>query len=169
MCGDGINHKEDTRMTMSKTNGAVMALALGMTASSVGGHGVGGAAGTPPVSHWTATETAAAFAKGAVLFDGKDGRNFMVHASHRDAPGQAELHAADTDIIYVVEGSATFVTGGSVRDGKTIEPNEIRGASIDNGQVRQIAKGDVLIVPNGTPHWFRDVNGPLNYFVVKVR
>jgi len=47
--------------------------------------------------------------------------------------------------------------------------NEIRGSSITGGEVRRITKGDVLIVPNGTPHWFKDVSGPLNYYVVKVR
>ena len=125
--------------------------------------------GMPPVSYWSSKEVAAAFAKGSILFDGEDGRNYMVHASHREAPGMAEVHELDADIIYVLDGSATFVTGGRVEAGKTTAPNEIRGASITNGETRRIAKGDVLIVPAGTPHWFKDVNGPLNYYVVKVR
>ena len=149
---------------------AAGAAVLLLTAASAAVQGTNGsAAAPPPVSYWKASEVNAAFAKGAVLFDGAGGRNYMVHASHRDAPGDAEVHALDTDIIYVLEGSATFVTGGAVRDGRTTAPNEIRGAAIENGEVRRIGKGDVLIVPNGTPHWFRDVQGPLNYFVVKVR
>jgi glc operon protein GlcG len=123
----------------------------------------------PDVSYWKNDEVEAAFAKGSVLFDGEDGRNYMVHASHRESPGMAEVHELDADIIYVLEGSATFVTGGTVESGKTTAPNEIRGTSIRNGDVRRIAKGDVLIVPAGTPHWFKDVAGPLNYYVVKVR
>jgi glc operon protein GlcG len=123
----------------------------------------------PPVSYWKAPDVAAAFSKGAVLFDGKDGRNFMVHASHRDKAGQAEVHDVDTDIIYVLEGSATFVTGGTVQGGKVTEPNELRGDAIADGETREIGRGDVLIVPNGTPHWFKAVKGPLNYYVVKVR
>ena len=123
----------------------------------------------PPVSYWKRDEVAAAFAKGSVLFDGEDGRNYMVHASHREESGMAEVHEVDADIIYVLEGSATFVTGGTVEGGKTTAPNEIRGASIKNGDVRRISKGDVLIVPSGTPHWFKEINGPLNYYVVKVR
>ena len=79
------------------------------------------------------------------------------------------MHELDADIIYVLEGSATFVTGGAVENGKVIAANEIRGSSIAGGEVRRITKGDVLIVPNGTPHWFKDVSGPLNYYVVKVR
>jgi glc operon protein GlcG len=124
----------------------------------------------PPVSYWKSDEVKAAFAKGSVLFDGgEDGRNYMVHASHREGAGMAEVHELDADIIYVLDGAATFVTGGTVDGGKTTAPSEIRGASITNGVTRRIAKGDVVIVPAGTPHWFKDVTGPLNYYVVKVR
>jgi len=126
------------------------------------------ASSRPPVSYWTRKDVEAAFAHGAVLF-GEDGRNYMVHASHRDGPGMAEVHARDTDIIHVLDGEATFVTGGVVRDGLTTAPDEVRGASITGGEIRRIAKGDVLIVPSGTPHWFKDVRGPLDYYVVKVR
>jgi quercetin dioxygenase-like cupin family protein len=93
----------------------------------------------------------------------------MVHASHRDSNGMAEVHTEDTDIIYVLEGSAAFVTGGAVVDPKTVASGEIRGASVLNGETRTISKGDVIVVPNGVPHWFEKVSGPLNYYVVKVR
>jgi uncharacterized protein GlcG (DUF336 family)/mannose-6-phosphate isomerase-like protein (cupin superfamily) len=126
-------------------------------------------AAPPPVSYWKSADVAAAFAKGSVLFGGEDGRNYMVHASHRDRPGMAEVHELDADIIYVLEGSATFVTGGSVQGGKATAPSEIRGSAILGGEARRIEKGDVLIVPNGTPHWFKDVSGSLDYYVVKVR
>src|SRR5262245_64412544 len=54
------------------------------------------------VSHWKSEEVTAAFAKGRVLFDGEGGRNYMVHTSHRENPGMAEVHELDADIIYVV-------------------------------------------------------------------
>ena len=120
-------------------------------------------------AYWKSTDVAAAFAKGSVLFGDEGGRNYMVHASHRESAGMAEVHELDADIIYVLDGSATFVTGGTVENRKTTAPNEIRGSSITGGEVRRITKGDVIIVPNGTPHWFKDVSGPLNYYVVKVR
>lgn len=123
----------------------------------------------PSVSYFKAEDVRAAFAKGEVLVGGENGRNYMVHASHRDAAGMAEVHVDDTDIVYVLEGSATFVTGGHVEGGHTTAPGEIRGAAIRGGETRHIAKGDVLIVPNGTPHWFMDVTAPFNYYVVKVR
>ena len=79
----------------------------------------------------------------------------------------AEIHTWETDVIYVLEGSATFVTGGTVVDAKITEPGQIRGSAIQGGESRRIAKGDVIIVSNGVPHWFKEVKGPFLYFVVK--
>jgi len=122
-----------------------------------------------PVSYFEKSKVDEAFAKGAVLLDGSDGRNYQVHASRREKPGQAEIHTLDTDVIYVLSGSATFVTGGEAVDAKTTAPNELRGSSIRNGQTRQIAKGDIIVVPNGVPHQFVAVTNPFLYYVVKVR
>lgn len=119
------------------------------------------------VSYFEKDKVESAFAKGAVLFDNSD--KYMVHASHRDQAGIAEVHEKDADIIYVLEGSATLVTGGTVVDPKPTAPDEIRGKEITGGNTRQIAKGDVIIVPAGTPHWFKEVPGPINYYVVKAR
>ena len=120
------------------------------------------------VTYFPAEKVTAAFAKGAVLFDGADA-NYMVHASRRDAGGQAEVHLKDTDIIHVLDGSTTFVTGGTVVDGKTTAPDEIRGTAVEDGETHRLGKGDVIIVPSGTPHWFKEVDGPVLYYVVKVR
>jgi glc operon protein GlcG len=124
-------------------------------------------AGKAPVSYFENEKVTAAFAKGAVLFDASD--KYMVHASHRDQAGMVEVHEKDADIIYVLEGSAVFVTGGEIVGGKIVAPGEIRGTDVKGGQTRAISKGDVIIVPAGTPHWFKEVPGPLNYYVVKAR
>ena len=121
------------------------------------------------MSYWEKSKVDEAFSKGAVLFDGSDGRNYMVHASRREKPGQAEIHTKDADIIYVLQGSATVITGGEAVDAKNIGPDELRGSSIRDGQTRQIAKGDVVIVPHGVPHQFLEVTNPFLYYVVKVR
>ena len=123
----------------------------------------------PAVSYWEKSKVDDAFSKGAVLFDGSDGRNYMVHASRREKPGQAEIHTKDADVIYVLQGAATFITGGEAIDAKPTAPDEVRGVSIRNGQSRQIAKGDVIIVPHGVPHQFLEVTDPFLYYVVKVR
>jgi glc operon protein GlcG len=120
------------------------------------------------VLFFDAKQVNTSFSTGAALLDGSD-RHYMVHTSRRDKPGLAEVHALDTDIIYVVQGSATLVTGGTAVDAKEIEAGEIRGSRIDGGVTRQLSKGEVIIVPNNTPHWFKEVNGEFLYYTIKVR
>ena len=122
-----------------------------------------------PVAFFDSKAVTEAFSKGTVLSGAANGENYMVHASRREKSGLAEVHDLDTDIIYVLDGTATIVTGGRSPDQRTIEPNEHRGSSIDGGETRQLKKGDVLIVPKGTPHWFKQVDGTFLYYVVKVR
>lgn len=126
------------------------------------------AANNSPVTFFESKAVDEAFARGAVLVDGT-GRSYMVHASRREKAGVAEIHSLDTDIIYVVAGSATLVTGGKAVDPKEIAANEIRGTGIEGGETRQLVKGDVIIVPNGVPHWFKEVSGAFLYYVVKAR
>jgi glc operon protein GlcG len=122
----------------------------------------------PAITYFDSSTVSAAFAKGAVLFDGQGG-NYMVHASRREAPGMAEIHTKDADIVYVLDGTATLVTGGSAIDAKVTAEGELRGTAITGGDTRQLKKGDVIIVPAGVPHWFKEVTNPFLYYVVKVR
>jgi quercetin dioxygenase-like cupin family protein len=108
------------------------------------------------------------FTKGAVLVDGSK-TNYKVHASRRDKAGVPEVHAKDTDIFYVRSGKATFVTGGTVKGLKATTPDESLGESIAGGNEHPLTAGDVIIIPKGIPHWFREVPGEVTYFVVKVR
>ena len=120
----------------------------------------------PAVAYFPAAQVNKAFEKGMPLLEIA---NYKIHASHREAEGVVEIHTKDTDIIYMLAGSATLVTGGSIVAGKSIEPEEIRGDNINGGQSRTITKGDVIVIPPGTPHWFKEVKGPIDYYVVKVR
>lgn len=117
-----------------------------------------------PVTYIPAARVNAAFVKGEPLVETG---GYKVHASVREAPGKAEVHLRDTDIIYVLEGTATIVTGGGVVDGMTVAAGEVRGASIRDGVEQELSKGDVFIVPNGVPHWFTRVRAPFRYYVVK--
>ena len=125
-------------------------------------------ANKPSVLFFDADKVSASFSTGAALLDGND-RNYMVHTSRRDKPGLAEIHTLDTDIIYVMQGTATIVTGGTAVDAKEIAPNEFRGSRIEGGVTRQLSKGQVIIVPNNTAHWFKEVNGEFLYYTIKVR
>lgn len=118
-----------------------------------------------PVTYIDHGATAAAFAKGQPLVETD---TYKVHASRRDADGLVEVHATETDIVYVLDGTATLVTGGRVVKPRQTAANEIRGEAVDGGMTRTLQRGDVVIVPSGVPHWFRDVRGPFLYYVVKV-
>src|SRR5262245_23073666 len=123
------------------------------------------AAAAPRVATFIdAKSVSVAFGKGMPLLETA---GYKVHASRRVEPGQAEIHTLDTDVIYVVDGAATLVTGGKAIDTKEVAPNEIRGTKIEGGEEHQITKGEVIVIPNGVPHQFTAVAGELHYFVCK--
>jgi glc operon protein GlcG len=118
-----------------------------------------------PATFLDSARVAAAFADGAPLLETAE---YKVHASRRTGAGLVEVHEFETDIVYVIQGEASFVTGGKLLDGKPIAPGETRGTQLEGGTVQRLVPGDVVIVPRGTPHWFKEIyQGPFLYFVVK--
>lgn len=111
------------------------------------------------------TKVDVVFKRGGSLLDST---SYKVQAGRRVAVGPAEIHTRDTDIFYIVDGSATFVTGGTAVEPKDTAPGEIRAKSITGGTERHLTKGDVIVVPNGVPHQFTQLDGAFLYFVVKV-
>ena len=91
--------------------------------------------GSSKVTYIPADQVSAALGKGAVLLNNG---TYQVHASRRDAEGQVEVHVKDADIIYMLSGSTTFVTGGTVVGGQTTAPDEIRGTSVDGGEIAPV-------------------------------
>jgi mannose-6-phosphate isomerase-like protein (cupin superfamily) len=116
------------------------------------------------VVYFSKEKVAKAMTKAGVMTAGSD---HLVIMSRRDWPGEPEVHRDETDIFYVMEGSATFVTGGTVTDGRSTGPGQIRGSGIHGGQSHTLSKGDVIVIPKGTPHWFKEVPELVVYFVVK--
>jgi glc operon protein GlcG len=107
----------------------------------------------------------AALSKGGPLVSAPD---LLVSGSHRDKAGQVEVHEKETDVIYVVDGTATFVTGGTMVGGRTTGPGQLMGSDIKDGQTHHLSKGDVIVIPATTPHWFKEVPQSVSYYVVKV-
>ena len=117
------------------------------------------------VVHANPEKVAAALAKGATLVTRPD---LIVSGSHRDKGGQVEVHDKEKDVLYIVDGEATFAVGGQMVGGKSSQPGQWLGTDITGGQTHRIAKGDVFVVPAGIPHWFKEVPKSVSYFVVKV-
>ena len=112
-----------------------------------------------------ATELADLFRTGGIFARG--GR-YAVDAGRRDRPGEVEWHEHVTDVMHVVEGEATVVTGGELVDGRDVGPGERRAAASRGGIAHRLTTGDVLVVPAGVPHHFTAVSDPFHYLVVKV-
>ena len=73
----------------------------------------------------------------------------------------ASLHEREAEMFYVVEGTGTLVTGGKLRDEKRTNAENLTGTAIDGGTNRRLAKGDWVMVPEKTPHWFTQIDGTL--------
>jgi len=126
---------------------------------------VGWSAGSSAVTYVDHDKVAAALAKGGTLVKASD---LSVSGSHRTGPGHVEVHDKETDVLYVTDGAATFITGGTMVGGKTTTPGQWAGTSIDGGETHHLTKGDVVVIPAGIPHWFKDVPQSISYYVVKV-
>ncbi|MCU1337932.1 MAG: hypothetical protein JWO19_3513 [Bryobacterales bacterium] len=110
-------------------------------------------------------KVADALAKGGSLAATKE---YTVSGAHRSGPGQVEVHDKETDILYVTDGEATFITGGTMVGGKSSKAGQWLGTDITGGQTHHLVKGDVVMIPAGMPHWFKEVPKSVSYFVVKV-
>jgi glc operon protein GlcG len=108
----------------------------------------------------------AKLATGGLLLDAGA---YKLDAGRREAPGEVEYHAHTVDVMHVVEGTATVVTGGEMVGARRAEDGELRADSVTGGNPHELSAGDVLVVPAEVPHQFTRVSHPFLYFVVKVR
>ena len=73
----------------------------------------------------------------------------------------ASVHEREAEMFYVVDGAGTLVTGGALHDEKRTNAENLTGSAIDGGSPRRVAKGDWVMVPEKTPHWFTQIDGTL--------
>jgi mannose-6-phosphate isomerase-like protein (cupin superfamily) len=101
---------------------------------------------------------------------GGTGMELRVAIQHENntTPANAELHDASDDVYYVLDGTATLTLGGALESPKEIEPGEWRGPKITGGQKVEIAKGDLIVVPRGTPHHRSTANQDFTMILIKV-
>jgi mannose-6-phosphate isomerase-like protein (cupin superfamily) len=90
------------------------------------------------------------------------------HLEYRASVGNAAVHEKEAELFYVIDGSATLVTGGKLANEKRTDATNLSGTAIEGGTPRNIAKGDWILVPENTPHWFSPINGVLVLFSMHV-
>ena len=101
---------------------------------------------------------------------GGAGMQLRVAIQHeKDKSGSpGEVHDASDDVYYVTAGSAELVLGGTLEAAKEVEPGEWRGARIVGGQKIEIKKGDLVVVPRGTPHQRSTAGKDFTMILIKV-
>jgi quercetin dioxygenase-like cupin family protein len=110
-------------------------------------------------------KVAATFAKGGSF---EANTQYKVMAGHREGPGNVEIHDYDTDVFYIVDGTATLMIGGTPNGAKETSPGERRAPSTTGGKPYHLSQGDIIIIPPGVPHWTTEASKPYDYFVVKI-
>jgi uncharacterized protein GlcG (DUF336 family) len=133
--------------------------------AALGADAAGASDGRAEVAFFPREAVVAKFETGGLLLDTP---RYKADAGRRTAPGEVEYHEHVADIMHVVEGSATVVTGGDLRDAREVGPGEVRAGAVEDGAARQLGSGDVLVIPAGVPHQFVAVSDPFLYFVAKV-
>jgi mannose-6-phosphate isomerase-like protein (cupin superfamily) len=91
--------------------------------------------------------------------------HYRINIVRRTSGQGAIAHPDGTEVHHIIDGAATFVTGGTI-----VRPTAAgRGgiATIEGGQSRRVTKGDVILVPAGTPHWYKDLEGSITYLEVR--
>jgi len=73
----------------------------------------------------------------------------------------ASVHEKEAEMFFVIEGSGTLVTGGKLKEERRTNPENLSGTGIDGGTRKRVAKGDFVMVPEGVPHWFGEIDGAL--------
>ena len=84
---------------------------------------------------------------------------YNANLEYRVAVGPAAIHEREAEMFYVIEGSATLVTGGKLVNEKRTNAENLGGTAVEGGTSQAVAKGDFVIVPENTPHWFSAING----------
>jgi mannose-6-phosphate isomerase-like protein (cupin superfamily) len=89
---------------------------------------------------------------------------YQVNVINRRKPGNPLAHQGNTELHYIIEGAGTLVTGGRI---VTAAGDNGPAATVEGGETRQVGPGDVVIVPAGSAHWYKAVDGSITYLEVR--
>jgi mannose-6-phosphate isomerase-like protein (cupin superfamily) len=93
--------------------------------------------------------------------------HYRINIVRRTTAQGAIAHPDGTEVHHIVDGSATLVTGGTIVRPTAAGGRGSSGATIEGGVSRHVAKGDVVLIPAGTPHWYKDLDGAVTYLEVR--
>ena len=155
---------------------AVLVVVLLLT--SLGGETGAQSSGAPPATYKSGADIAAALAKVGAASSSATGADVSIapgvsvrRRSSGGAPQYAIIHPLSIEIYQITDGSGTLVTGGTLNPppAKPDGPDLVRSKSIAGGQERKVGKGDVVVMPPGTPHWFSQIDGSVTYLEARIQ
>lgn len=93
---------------------------------------------------------------------------YNANLEYRASVGPASIHEKEAEFFYVIDGSATMVTGGKLTNESRANAENLTGSGIEGGVSRNVAKGDFIVVPENTAHWFSSINGSITMMSLHV-
>ena len=122
--------------------------------------------GVPAAVHYIPHDKAAAvMAKGGPIVSDP---GLVVLANRREAGG-VEYHEHTNHIFIMVDGEATFITGGTMVGAKRTSPDQMSATSIEGGETFHLSKGDVITIPAKTPHWWKEISTKtVGYYAINI-
>jgi len=93
---------------------------------------------------------------------------YNANLEYRASVGPAAVHETEAELFYVIDGSGTMMTGGKLVNETRTNASNLTGTAIEGGTSRAVAKGDFIIVPEKTPHWFSAINGTIVLMTIHV-
>jgi glc operon protein GlcG len=92
----------------------------------------------------------------------KNTDQYRINIVRRGKAAGAIAHRPGTEVHHIIDGAGTLVTGGTI-----VRPAGGGMAVIQGGESRHVVKGDVILIPENTPHWYKDVDGSITYLEVR--
>jgi mannose-6-phosphate isomerase-like protein (cupin superfamily) len=122
--------------------------------------------GVPAAVHFIPHDQAAAvMAKGGPIVSDP---GLVILANRREA-GVVEFHEHTSHIFIMVDGEATFITGGTMVGTKRTGPDQMTATSIEGGETFHLSKGDVITIPAKTPHWWKEISTrTVGYYAINI-
>jgi len=131
----------------------------------------------PFITYFSHEKVDASFAKALAstgsgdLFARKDrqGRTWAVHSNSRGKADEGKLHSHEdwTGVVVIMSGGATFITPGTASTVQGFRETPAGGRLIGSGESHRVGKGDVVIIPPGAPHMYKNVEEPFRYLVIQ--
>ena len=110
----------------------------------------------------TGLERAAAERPSMAVSNINNSDQYRINMIRRTEAAGAIVHQRGTELHFITDGAGTLVTGGIIN-----RPAGGGRATIDGGLARRVTKGDAILIPEGTPHWYSAVEGVVAYLEVR--